>query len=408
MEAESIAERWKFPWSVLDVLIGGKSSIDLKELETPTVEQASDFLKSYGFDHNNDQDRKKMHAIMIESIHFISSYLMPKEWKLGNRPPKELLECIDVRKILVWASSKDNKSGRLRAWSCAILKVMHTITHIDDVQRMSNLHTARQQVMDRFKKVIFRNNQGHLFFGDKDNHIALEKVEWKHCKPRNSIILKLLHKPGNVAETIYDLIGIRIITKHLNETMIAVKYLRQFYLVDFPNTYPSRARNNLIDHEKFHIHVETLRQMLISGQLSPKDFQNTISNLDISKTPKKTINPHSASSYRSIQLTCRHRVRYQSSLQTWLDKVNQAAQQNHLSSSQEQLFTAITNFAEKELHQSKTDLAIYFPFEVQILDKEAAESIESGAASHDRYKKSQIRTARRRILSEVLHLPSRD
>ena len=46
--------------------------------------------------------------------------------------------------------------------------------------------------------------------------------------------------------------------------------------------------------------------------------------------------------------------------------------------------------------------AAFFPFEVQILDATSHQHAQSGEANHDRYKSSQIRAARKRVLSQVL------
>jgi uncharacterized protein (TIGR04562 family) len=46
--------------------------------------------------------------------------------------------------------------------------------------------------------------------------------------------------------------------------------------------------------------------------------------------------------------------------------------------------------------------AAFFPFEVQILDVTSHQHAQSGEANHDRYKSSQIRAARKRVLSQVL------
>ena len=50
------------------------------------------------------------------------------------------------------------------------------------------------------------------------------------------------------------------------------------------------------------------------------------------------------------------------------------------------------------------EISVFSPFEVQILDVEASRAVESGDASHGKYKKAQIRTARKRILATVLSM----
>ena len=404
-----IAQHWSFPWSIMDVLIGGKSSIDLLALSIESEKDAQLFLESYGYFPASDKDRKKMHSVLVESLYFIEKYLMPKEWKRGLVPPDEVLLCDDPTKLLVFASPKLNDSSHAskvkQAWSCATLKVMHTISHLDDLHRLNNIQEARSQIMGRFQKALFRDKEGKLWFGDKNSYIELARVDWKPYKSRNSMILKLLHKPANVAETIFDLLGVRIITKNLSETLLAVKFLRQFYLVDFANIHPSRSRNNLIDVDQFHMHIETLKQMLLNENISIDGFEGMVKKLDTPVNLRKTSNPHSSSHYRSIQLTCRQRVRYLDPHTTWQEKLNYYLKDHDLSLENRQVISDFLQFASNWNHAEKhKEISIFFPFEVQIMDEEAARSIEQGEASHDRYKRAQIRTARRRILSKVLSL----
>ena len=409
-QKQKIAQHWSFPWSIMDVLIGGKSSIDLLELSIESEKDAQLFLESYGYFPASGKDRKKMHSVLVESLYFIEKFLMPKEWSHGLVPPDEVLLCEDPTKLLLYASPKRNDSSHeskvKQAWACATLKVMHTISHLDDLHRLNNIQEARSQIMGRFQKALFRDKAGKLWFGDEKSYIELARVDWIPYKSRNSMILKLLHKPANVAETIFDLLGVRIITKNLSETLVAVKFLRQFYLVDFANIHPSRSRNNLIDVDQFHMHIETLKQMLINGNINIEGFEGMVKKLD---TPvnlrKKTSNPHSSSHYRSIQLTCRQRVRYLDPYTTWQEKLNYYLKEHNISSENKQVISEFLHFASHWNHAEKhKEISIFFPFEVQIMDEEAAHTIEQGEASHDRYKRAQIRTARRRILSKVLNL----
>lgn len=408
-EKKKIAQHWSFPWSIMDVLIGGKSSIDLLELSLSSEKDAHLFLESYGYFPSMDKDRKKMHSVLIEALYFIEKFLMPKEWKHGLVPPDEVLLCDDPTKLLLYASPKindDSSASKIRqAWACATLKVMHTISHLDDLHRLNNIQEARSQIMGRFQKALFRDMNGKLWFGDDKNYIELARVDWKPYKSRNSMILKLLHKPANVAETIFDLLGVRIVTKNLSETLLAVKFLRQFYLVDFANIHPARSRNNLIDVDQFHMHIETLKQMLLNGNINVEGFEAMVKKLDTPVNLRKTSNPHSSSHYRSIQLTCRQRVRYLDPYTTWQEKLHNYSKEKKISSENNRVIIEFLRFARQWNHAEKhKEISIFFPFEVQIMDEEAARTIEQGEASHDRYKRAQIRTARRRILSKVLSL----
>ncbi|MFT7621759.1 MAG: hypothetical protein ACI9WU_000924, partial [Myxococcota bacterium] len=75
-------------------------------------------------------------------------------------------------------------------------------------------------------------------------------------------------------------------------------------------------------------------------------------------------NPHSASEYHSIQVTCRRLVRIPS--------------------------------------LNAGELRFFFPYEIQIMDAPSWEQTRSGRASHSDYKGRQRATVKRRVLRELL------
>lgn len=400
-ELKAIA-KWTFPWPVMDVLIGGKSSIDLPNLNITGWSDASAFVRSYGFDLSNPKDLRYVGAMFCEAIGFIENHLLPKSWRSRRQVPTEIVECLDVRHLLIWASSLSKENEQKRVWSCAILRIMHTICHIEAVYASVDLEVGRQQIMEHFANHISRDEEGTLWLGRGDQRVELASVEWKKRKSRESIILKLLHKPGNVAETIYDLIGIRIVTKRLSDVIMAVKYLGQCYLITFPNCHPMRARNNLIDVELFRGHVDSLIQLLQSGAITASDFSSMIEKLTAPLVGSEKSNPHSSDSYKSIQLTCRQMIRGTTTALSWLNKLEKFA--SALGKEQTPAWLAqLLDLAQSWNGVSQmADKAVFFPFEVQIMDEKAFESVSSGPASHRKYKESQVRTARRRVLAEVL------
>jgi uncharacterized protein (TIGR04562 family) len=52
----------------------------------------------------------------------------------------------------------------------------------------------------------------------------------------------------------------------------------------------------------------------------------------------------------------------------------------------------------------EVDMCAFFPFEIQIMDQKSYTQNNQGAAAHGRYKSSQLRAARRRVLGEILNL----
>jgi uncharacterized protein (TIGR04562 family) len=366
------------------------------------LNEANEFALGYGFDPEKPVDQRIMHAMIVEAVNFIDRNLLnDRDMKKGISIDEEVGSCSDPRQLLVWASEE---SGSNRgAWACAVLRVMHTITHIDGMTRYASLDIARDQIMKRFENHIFRDKEGTLWIGDKEEKVRIEKVEWKRHKPRESMILKLLHKKDNVAETIYDQLGIRIVATRLCDVMMIVKFLRKFHMITYTNCVPTRSRSNLIDVERFKIQIETLRGLLEHGQLTPKHFDTLIGRVNYSgEVMSEDHNPHSSSSYKSVQLTCRQLIRARNPQLGWLDKIKKELDQNEIHAAKQKVLEELRYFVEHwHSVREQREVKAFFPFEVQILDAASYSKILVGDANHDRYKASQLRAARKRVLAQV-------
>lgn len=390
----------------MDVMIGGKSAIDLSELHVKDWNDANEFLLHYGFDAEQVKDRRYIHAVFVESINFIAQYLMPIEWKRGYRPPSEILNVSDARDILLWASDQNPDHVVRQAWACGILRVMHTIAHLEGVRRMVDLESAQSQIMGRLNKHIFRDENGSLWLGTEDLKVKLHKVEWKLRKPRESIILKLLHKKANVAETIFDLFGVRIVTEKLTDVMVTVKLLRDLYLITFPNCNPVRARNTLLDVDHFRSNLEVLRTMLGEGRVGTDEFlalvERVIAPMNASQRQSK--NPHTIDGYRSVQLTCRQMVTSKFGHDLWQERLEGQLAAGEYSKEVADVCQGLLRSYRNYRRVYPTVSYSFFPFEVHILDRDSYLVNKSGSASHARYKGSQLRAARRRVIGKVLTL----
>jgi len=403
-EKAALFHRWEFPWHVIQVLTGKSSTIDLKKLPVDDWKDADAFTLAYGFDVHSSKDQRLVHAIFIEAIFFIQKYLMPTEWKQGIRPPQEILLCVDVQQLLLWASKRGRDPGsRLcQAWSCAILRVMHTIVHIDGLQRLTLMQAAHDKLRARFEPYLWKDADNRLYLGSSQEFLEIEGFRWKTAKSRESIILKLLHKPANVAETIYDLTGLRIITTRVSDAMIVLKFLRKFNLVSFASVNPARVRNNLLDVEHFQVHCEALREQLARGEVSPSEFREKIDQIERVEAKNNLHNPYSSSTYRSLQLTGRLRVERVDPLSRFFDRLDTLLP--ICEASRKPVLEGLLQYGRMHLANREREQSAFFPYEIQIMDKESAKEILEGEASHFRYKRAQFKAARRRTLGELFLL----
>jgi len=392
---------WDLPWSVVDVLLSGKSALDITDLQVNTQEEATDFIVGYGYDPSNPKDQRIMHGFIVEAINFIVTKLLTqRDISRGVYPPKEIWNCSDPSELLIWSSQRGG--SRVSSWACAVLRVMHTIIHIDGVTQYANIDIARDQIMKRFEGHIFRDKAGILWMGDENEKVRIEKVEWKHDKTRDSIIMKLLHKRDNVAETIYDRLGIRIIPTRLCDVMMVVKFLRSHHMITFTNCVPTRSRSNLIDLDRFKVQIENLRNLLEHGQLTAKDFDTLLGRINYDGEVTEEHNPHSSSAYKSVQLTCRQLIRTRNPELGWLDKINRNIDQNKLTLAKANVLKELKYFVEHwHTVRDHREVKAFFPFEIQIIDGNSYQQILTGEANHDKYKASQVRAARKRVLAQV-------
>jgi uncharacterized protein (TIGR04562 family) len=145
---KKLLDEWTFSWPIMNVLIGGRSSIDLPEIQISGFEEATAFIKSYGYDPEKIHDARLMHAAICESLSFIERWLMPKEWKNGLQPPDEVLMCHDPRNLLLWACDRSSAAIQRRLWSCAILR-----------EKAQTRLATTQKPLSKTRKITTRSSQ---------------------------------------------------------------------------------------------------------------------------------------------------------------------------------------------------------------------------------------------------------
>jgi uncharacterized protein (TIGR04562 family) len=364
----------KFPYELFNVVFSQTSFVDIKRLNVHDSENALSYIKNYGYDISNPSMKQKVQAILTESKNFIQSYLL--EDPEGKDPvlvmPPEILFNDNILDFLIMASEKEK--SLFQTWACAVLRVAHTITHVENDLARSFMPGVKKQIFSRFMDHLKVSRSGEYFLGNGDQKIQLKMFEMKNEKSRESIILKLLHKKENVTADIFDRIGVRIVTYNKLDVILVLKYFSVNHVISFANIKPSRTRNNLINVPKFLKAIEELKSHDLSGWLEEDVAGFLEKHLEIPPDEKnietdrilKENNLYSSTLYSSLQLTSR------------------------------QLIT-IQDYFKPEI-----SYRFFFPFEIQILDEESFNESREGRASHEEYKKNQICAARSRVLNNVI------
>jgi uncharacterized protein (TIGR04562 family) len=407
MERPSYLEKYLFDWGLLDVILDGHSSLDSKFFMGPlfNTKEVHSFLKGYGLDPNDPISKAELFGNFQEAIQFIKRYFLKEgsEDGLDLTIPNSLFMITDVSQLFLMATNGDKEfDTEDQLWAEIILKVMHTILHVDKDLRSNYFQTIQTQVFDRFYKFIFRDDDNKLFLGHKgtDDKIPLLDFETKSKKSRESVIIKLLHKAENVAEELFDRIGIRFITEDKFDTLRTIRFLLENHIVIPHNIKPSRSVNTMFDLAKFKAKHQNVIKMAIRNNLSEERFLNAMERELLDCVPGAEEdddgrNKHTSRSYQSIQFTCRSLIKYKNPFLQEFNDVRKSAKEDE----ENELSKKILSL---DMSLISRDIRFFYPYEVQILDQEAHRENTEGEASHLEYKKSQINSAKKRVFSNML------
>jgi uncharacterized protein (TIGR04562 family) len=407
LSGEFLRKKYDFRWEVLDIIVNGKSSIDVAQgFNITSLEEADRFIRSYGFDLENSIEQAEVFGHFHETLNFIRKYFLQPENPDGLRLeiPRRIMELTDIRELLLMAcfsapnQSYDSQGTLLRNWACSILKVMHTIAHIDQDLRAAYFVDIQKQIFDRFYKVVHRDSEGKLYLGEREDdpfRVDLMAFETKPKKSRDSLLIKLLHKPENVAEDIFDRVGMRFVTYTRLDALRVVKYLRDKMIVMPPNIKPSRSRNTLVDLDDFRAQLADITPRIDRGEVEETEL---LQRLDMaahapSVNPE---NPHSSEFYRAIQFTCRQLIKLRNPLYDDLKVFKTLARSKAVDEEAVKIAERIDlKYIQKEVH-------FFYPYEVQIVDRQSFDENEKGRSAHSEYKRAQLHTALKRVMGTLV------
>lgn len=369
-------------------------------------EAADEFLTGYGFDVSDPVQKAELFGIFQEAIQFIKRFFLREGSSQGLDVslPNRFYSIHDVRELLLIATNakQDEKSSiEEMIWAGIILKVMHTILHADKDLRYRYFSTIQTQIFDRFYKFIQRDSENNLFLaaGSEDKHpIPLVEFVTKAKKTRESIIIKLLHKKENVAEELFDRIGVRFVTKTKLDSLRVMKFLYQHYIVMVNNIKPSRSHNSLVDMEEFKKgYLELLRSSL-KDNMSEERFVEQMEALAEScsfGTKTSDANVHTSSEYKAVHFTCRQLIKYRNPFLKQFNEVRRQAKEDKESELAKKILSLDTSSIAR-------DVRFFYPYEVQITDIASHLKNTEGEASHAEYKKSQLKSAMKRLFRPLI------
>ena len=394
--------RYMFEWELLEVILEGKSALDSSFFISPlSHDDAIDaFLREYGLDPNDPVTQAELFGNFQEALQFIKKYFL----KSGNTNgldmtiPPHFYQMTSVKEVIRMATGNSTKTNPEEVlWAEIILKVMHTILHVDKDLKSNYFNIIQTQIFDRFYRFLHRDKEENLFLGKRDESaLPIVGFETKSRKSRDSVIIKLLHKEENIAEELFDRIGVRIITKSRFDIIRAISFLMGKFIILPHNIKPSRSVNTIVDIVNFKEKYRQLIRTAIREQWDEQTFLETVEN-EIQAyvvSDKARLNLHSSQSYRSIQFTYRQLIKYKKPFWKEFNELKALIQEN-TSDLAEKIRSLDTSSVDKEVR-------FFFPYEVQIVDEETHRQNSLGDASHSEYKKSQIQSVIKRIFGTLM------
>lgn len=352
-----------FSFASLRAIVGGHSAIDLPHLQVESEADATAFLAGYGFDLDSIRQRAELEDLRAGAVSFIERVLLTGSSRIDPRVRDEA----DVRKLLQWASQ--TREETLRAWSCAILRVGHTLAHAQSYLNARYGQQIREQVAARFAPHVHHTVDGWRL-GQGREAIPLVHFESRASKSLDSVTIKLLHAVDNVASDVFDWLGFRFVARERYDALLVVRYLRRNSVIMFANIKPSRSRNTLVDLDWLEAEIKRRGAQELDA---PEHLEALRAALRERECPggdgPRSHNQYSSTSYHSIQFTAREMIR-------------------------------VADYESAE--PSGCAPWFFFPYEVQVLDEASYRESREGFASHEQYRARQLDTVRRRVLGHLL------
>lgn len=389
-------EQWKIPWQEFEVSLGLKNSFSQRNLNINSSHRANEFLKNCGFDASVEAHAKQFDQILFEAIFFIRNILFTEEEKRIYYVPSEFLNFEDPSRIFLIASSRQPLKRYKRLWACAILKVMYAISNLRFSDRVHIINDAREQIFKRIKDIIVLDENKKQKIEFNEISVDLDHVEWKDSKTRNSIILKLLHKPDNIVDEVFDYLGVRFVVEKTSKIPILLRLLIESDIIIPHQVISIRSRNSVLNIKQPKKILNFLGELLSSGTLNQMELAEMFPKLpweiQVGDEMQSRTNVFTSRHYRSMQFTVRHLVRTKNPAFSVVDSLANQLQRYTGTKSHSYLIESIV----------PEYSANYFPIEIQILDRQSYEMAKFGPASHEHYKSNQLKAVRDRVLSSLL------
>ena len=343
-------------WRRLLTILEGRSALDSPSLDITARADADDFLASVGFNTSNAVEREELERLRVTALRFVRDELLPE---VQLQLPPEVVDS-DAARLLVLSSTAESP---LRDWCCAMVRAMHLLRHCKNhiLERYGD--AIREQVLAPFERIVEHGPKGPRL-GSGPNAVPLSSVEVQRTKSLYSVATKLLRRASYVGTDIEDYIGVRFITETRFDAVLVLDFLLNSRVLSAAAFKPERVRNTLFDPDALDRALAFLDESGIREPAARRAHLHREMTMGRAEAkPLKHRNPNRSDAFKVLLMTARKLIR---------------------------------------ARDAEGEAVFFFPYEIQILDKQSYHDSVYGPASHKEYRKRQRRAACERVLGPVL------
>jgi uncharacterized protein (TIGR04552 family) len=336
----------------LRLVLRGGSVVDWRRLELRGPADVDRLLRLNLFDLEDSKDERRVRAILAQAVEYLRS-------EFGYRVAAPVAAPEDVRDLFLFAAGAKDPV-RYRRIACVVLKVMHVIHHLEARELLFRTAIREADLAERVDRRIMAE-------AARMRAAGIVREFSGNVKSRSSLITKLLAKRESVAAQVFDRVRYRIVTERTDQLAPVVWHLTQ-HLFPFNYAVPGQTQNNLVRFADLLSAHPRGAEMASHLQLP--------ANLETDDDPAAFRNEFSGKHFRILNFVVDLPVRI------------------------DELLPPLDPMAD-ELGR-----VVFSLVEFQVVDAEAARKNQEGDASHERYKKRQLKRVLRR-LSRGLVVPKK-
>lgn len=336
----------------LRLVLRGGSVIDWRKLEFTSEEEVGAFLRLNLFDLEEARDERRLRGILAQAVEYLRS-------AFGYRVAAPVALPEDVRHLFLLASGV-LEPRKYRRIACVVLKVMHVIHHLEARELLFRTPIREADLAERVHRRIMAE-------ADRMRALGLPVAEFRgNVKTRESLVTKLLAKKESVAAQVFDRVRYRVVCERPDQIPSVVLHLTR-HLFPFNYAVPGQVQNSLFRFSDLLAAHPRGAELATELQL-PLEAEG--------EDPSEPRNQFSGKDFRVLNFVADVPVRI------------------------DELLPPLDPMADE------LGSVVFALVEFQVIDAETARLNEQGEASHERYKRRQLKQVLRR-LSRGLVVPKR-